>query len=84
MRINKHNTKIDTNYGEVDVEFEVMWTMDNHRNWTICNVDVIDYDNDSIDYSSLVNYVIDYAIYNCDPFGGESNKETDCQLEEES
>jgi len=76
-RTNKHNTKIDTNYGEVDVEFEVMWTMDNHSNWTIYNVDVIDYDNESIDYSCLVNYVLDYAIYNCDPLGGDSGGEID-------
>lgn len=76
-RTNRHNTKIETNYGEVDVEFEVMWTMDKHSKWSICNIDVIDYTNETIDYSSLVNCVIDYAIYNCDPFGGDSNEETD-------
>jgi hypothetical protein len=76
-RTNRHNTKINTNYGEVDVEFDVMWTMDNHSTWSICNVDVIDYSNDSIEYNSIVNRVIEYASYNCDPFGGDSDEETD-------
>ena len=40
-RTNRHNTKIETNYGEVDVEFDVMWTIDNHSTWSICNVDGI-------------------------------------------
>jgi hypothetical protein len=76
-RTNRHNTKIYTNYGDIDVEFEVMWTKDNYSNWIISNIDVIDYTNETIDYSSLVNSVIDYALYNCDPFGGNSDEEND-------
>jgi len=75
-RTNRHNTKIETNYGEVDVEFDVIWTMDNHSTWSICNVDVIDYSDETVEYSSIVHHVIDYATSNCDPFGGDSNEET--------
>ncbi|MFN7584016.1 MAG: hypothetical protein ACK5P0_01515 [bacterium] len=76
-RTNRHNTKINTNYGEVDVEFEVMWTMDSHSNWSICNVDVLDYSDETVSYDTIVHRVIDYATYNCDPFGGDSDEETD-------
>jgi hypothetical protein len=76
MRINNHNTKINTNYGEVDVEFSAIWAID-QDGWYLSHVDIIDYDNDSITYDTIVNSVIEYANYNCDPMGGESNEEID-------
>jgi hypothetical protein len=76
MRTNKHNTKINTNYGEVDVEFSAIWAID-QDGWYLCNVDVIDYDNDDIDYDTIVQYVMQHATYNCDPTGEESNEEID-------
>lgn len=77
MRTNKHNTKINTNYGEVDVEFSAIWAID-QDGWYLCNVDVIDYDNEDIDYDTIVQYVMQYASYNCDPMGEESDEEIDC------
>ena len=76
MRINNHNTKINTNYGEVDVEFSAIWAID-QDGWYLSHVDIIDYDNDSITYDTIVNSVIEYASYNCDPMGGESDEEID-------
>ena len=78
MRTNKHNTKINTNYGEVSVEFDGIWAID-QDGWYLSGVDVIDFDYDNYDmnYELVYNYVIDYATYNCDPFGGDSDEETD-------
>lgn len=76
-RTNRHNTKIETNYGEVDVEFDVIWTMDNHNTWSICNVDVIDYNDETIEYNAMVKRIFEYASDNCDPFGGNSDEEID-------
>ena len=78
MRTNKHNTKINTNYGEVSVEFDVIWAID-QDGWYLSGVDVIDFDYDNYDmnYELVYNYVIDYATHNCDPFGGDCDEETD-------
>jgi hypothetical protein len=76
VRTNKHNTKINTNYGEVDVEFSAIWSID-QDGWFLSHVDIIDYDNESIPYDTVVNMTIEYATYNCDPLGGNCDEEID-------
>lgn len=75
-RTNRHNTQISTNLGDLSVEFDVVWSMDN-GDWYISHVDLCDYDNETIPYDTVVNRVIEYATYNCDPFGGSSDEEID-------
>jgi hypothetical protein len=68
-RTNKYNTRINTNYGEVGVEFDVIWSMENHS-WSVANVDLIDYDDESIPYDHIRSRVLEIAYTDCDPFGG--------------
>jgi hypothetical protein len=71
-RTNRHNTTIQTNYGEIDVEFDVVWTIDNDNNWHLTDVDIIDIPYDStVEYDEIRCNVRSYAHIYCDPFGGQ-------------
>jgi hypothetical protein len=70
-RTNRHNTTIHTYYGEVDVEFDVIWTMDSSNNWCFTDVDIVDLPYDStVEYDTVRSDVRNFAQTYCDPFGG--------------
>jgi hypothetical protein len=71
-RTNRHNATIHTYYGEVDVEFDVIWTMDSSNNWCFTDVDIVDLPYDStVEYDTVRSDVRNFAQTYCDPFGGQ-------------